>query len=179
MRPDGGTQVASRDYETPNATIGQRSGVCMKPDGALGVFITFAVAAAWLSPVQAGDEGQVDRVPAPKHHAPRHVSVTSLDDRVETLAQALGLDTRQQQQLREVLEWQHAQLSALWAEQDVPGAYRVKATQAISDQTADRIRSFLNDEQKKRYIPPRPANRASPSEDASGVQAWMDAMKKR
>lgn len=103
-----------------------------------------------------------------------HQSVSSLDVRVKRLTKALTLDASQQAQLRAVLMKQEEQVQQAWNDTSVPASYRVLATRIISDQTADRIRAFLNDQQKKKYNPPRLA----PPPHAPGtesVENWLSA----
>jgi hypothetical protein len=113
---------------------------------------------------------------APFTQAKRHHNGTGLDDRVNTLTKALDLDATQQSGLRKVLESQREQVARVWNDESVPAAYRVVATQAISDKTADQIRALLNDEQKKKYNPPKPHN-AAPGSTGPSVEDWMNKTK--
>jgi phosphatidylethanolamine-binding protein (PEBP) family uncharacterized protein len=61
----------------------------------------------------------------------------------------------------------------------VPAAYRVSATQGISDKTADEIRSLLNDEQRKKYNPPKPPREAMVDSTNTSVEAWMNASREK
>jgi len=97
-----------------------------------------------------------------------------LDDRVDKLAQALGLDPRQRVELRRVLEHQHEQIVQLWSNTAMPAAYRISATQAISEQVADQIRALLDDEQKTKYNPPRPPRETLPGSGQPDVEDWMN-----
>jgi hypothetical protein len=132
------------------------------------------LASAWFAPAHAATEGKLDAGEAPKHHAQRHVSRQTLDDRVKMLSQALDLDAKQQAGLRKVLESQREQVRRVWADANVPAGYRIAETQAIGDRTADQIRSILNDEQKKKFNPPRPLHEAEDPAKRS-VEDWMRA----
>jgi Spy/CpxP family protein refolding chaperone len=107
-----------------------------------------------------------------------HESASSLDLRVRRLAKALDLNPAQQTQLRAVLLKQEAQVKEAWSDTSVPSSYRVLATRIISDQTADRIRALLNDEQRKKYNPPRlaPTSHGPPGTD---VERWLSAMQSK
>lgn len=109
---------------------------------------------AWGAAIAAD---AVASVPVAPMHAglQMHESASSLDVRVRRLARALDLSPPQQEQLRSILLKQEDQVRQAWADNSVPSSYRVLATRVISDQTADRIRAILNDEQKKKYNPPR------------------------
>ena len=85
----------------------------------------------------------------------------------------IELDARQQSELRKALEDQRDQMTRVWSDAAVPAAYRVSATQAIADQTSDRIRALLNEEQRKRYNAPRPKNGLTPGTARPSVEAWM------
>lgn len=89
------------------------------------------------------------------------------------LAKALDLDARQRSELRKVLEDQREQVSRAWSDTSVPAPYRVLSTQVITDRTADRIRALLNDEQRKRYNPPRRPYE-TPGSARPSVDAWMN-----
>jgi Spy/CpxP family protein refolding chaperone len=105
-------------------------------------------------------------------HVHRARAHAGLDDRVQLLSKALELDAGQQAALKKVLEAQREQVSRLWANESLPAAYRVSATQAIGEKTADQIRALLNDEQKKRFNPPKPPHEAAASSSLS-VEDWM------
>lgn len=96
----------------------------------------------------------------------------TLEDRVRILTQWLGLDATQQTELRKVLQGQREQVRSLWSDTSVPAAQRISATQAISDRTGDQIRAMLNEEQKKKFNPPRPPHDTSARPN---VEDWMNA----
>jgi hypothetical protein len=52
----------------------------------------------------------------------------------------------------------------------------VSATQSIGDKTADQIRALLNEEQRKKYNPPKPSHEASTG-PSPGVEEWMNKTK--
>ena len=99
----------------------------------------------------------------------------TLEDRVRILTQWLNLDAMQQTELRKVLQGQREQVKSLWSDTSVPAAYRISATQAISDKTGDQIRELLNEEQKKKFNPPRPPRDATAASARPNVEDWMDA----
>jgi hypothetical protein len=98
-----------------------------------------------------------------------------LDDRVQLLTAELGLDSKQQQDLRRLLEEQRAQVQRVWSESAVPSAQRVAATKAISDRTADGIREMLTDEQRKKYTTARQPRAAGDDDARQSLEYWMDA----
>lgn len=114
------------------------------------------------------------------HAAPQTMpSSNPLERRVKLLAQELGLDARQQAQLRAILVYQREAVSRIWTDPDLLPAERGPATRAVEQHTADRIRAMLSDEQKKKYNPPPPdkAVTAGLSAGAGGpdVEKWLKA----
>jgi hypothetical protein len=99
----------------------------------------------------------------------------TLEDRVRILTQWLSLDAPQQAELRKILQGQREQVRSLWGDTSVPAAQRISATQAISDRTGDQIRAMLNDEQKKKFNPPRPPRDETAASARPNVEDWMDA----
>jgi hypothetical protein len=120
-----------------------------------------------------------EAIPAATHRLPRQPGGRSLEERVAVLSKALDLDARQRSELRKVLEDQREQVSRVWRDTSVPAAYRVSTTRAITDRTADRIRALLNEEQRKRYNPPKPPHGATPGSARPDVEAWMNPRQAR
>jgi Spy/CpxP family protein refolding chaperone len=142
----------------------------------IGMLLRLALALPVVSvlPVHAANEAGAGGIP--RQQAPRRVAGPNLRDRVSVLTKALNLDPSQQAQLRSVLEDQREAVRRIWSDTTAPAAYRIAATQAIGEKTADRIRAFLNDEQRKKYNPPRPVMqdaRANPGQRS--VEDWMNA----
>jgi hypothetical protein len=113
--------------------------------------------------------------PATGHAGQHRHEGATLEDRVRALTLGLELDAAQQAALRKVLLNQREQVMKVWSDPSpVPAAYRIAAVKAITDHTADQIRALLNEEQRKKYNPPRrPSQEAEPRPD---VAAWMDAI---
>jgi hypothetical protein len=116
--------------------------------------------------------------PVPQDTARRRKRGSPLDRRVMLLAKELGLDATQRAQVKKVLEGQREQVARVWNDGSIPAARRVSATQAIGDQTADRIRALLNDEQRKKYIKPRQRD-AAVGTAGGDVESWMNAGKRK
>jgi Spy/CpxP family protein refolding chaperone len=139
--------------------------------------VVLALAAGCLVSAHAATEAQDADAKAPARGAPRHHNRPGTEDRVKTLAQALDLDAKQQAELRKVLQGERDAIRRVWSDVSVPGAYRVAATQAISDRTADLIRALLNDEQRKKYKPPRVPHDPAADSAKPNLEAWMNATK--
>jgi hypothetical protein len=143
--------------------------------------IILLLASLVLGTAQAADDGQnvADAVPA--RPTLRHAAAagSGLDARIRTLSKFLDLDAAQQSELRKVLENQREQVRKLWNDSTVPPANRINATKVISDNTADQIRALLNEEQRKKYNPPRQPHQAGADADKRSVEDWMNATRQK
>ena len=139
----------------------------------LAYYLVLVLAVTNHVPAYAYTGEQGSAVEAPTHQVQHRPG--SLEDRVRALSQALNLDESQQSALRKVLEGQREQVIKVWSDSSVPAAYRISATQAISDRTADQIRALLNEEQKKKYNPPRQSHQEATGTNKRSVEEWMDA----
>jgi hypothetical protein len=117
------------------------------------------------------DRAEAVRVPLSKRPRP-----LTLDRRIELLTKELDLNEAQQTEVRKLLLSQRDQVTRLWNDTSVPAPYRVNATQAISEQTADRIRALLDDKQRKRYNSPKPAHLPPADPSQRTVEDWMQAV---
>lgn len=148
--------------------------------GRLVCYLVLVLAVTNHVPSYANTEKQDLAVQAPTPRAsvdqPRYRAMRGgLDDRIKALSQALDLDEVQQYKLRKVLESQREQVMKVWSDSSLPAAYRISATQAISDGTSDQIRALLNEEQRKKYNPPRRSHEAATGTNKRSVEDWMDA----
>jgi hypothetical protein len=112
-------------------------------------------------------------------HVMRHRSAAlALDDRVQLMTKELGLDATQQAELKGILLNQRTEVLGVWNNSSSPAALRIGATQAISEQTADRIRAMLTDAQREKYIKSRPHD-TPVGAPGSDLQKWMTATQSR
>jgi hypothetical protein len=132
------------------------------------VALALAAPCASAAQAQAAAAGAGGASKRAAHHRSRR---SGLEDRVAMLTKALDLDAKQQLALRKVLEREREQVREVWSDTSVAPALRVAATQAIGDRTADQVRALLNDEQKKRYNPPRQVHEAAGS--SRSIEDWM------
>lgn len=139
--------------------------------GVLALVNGFAMATEGAAP--AGTPAAV-AVPAPSRTAARP-DASPLERRVALLTRELELDATQQLKVRALLQSQREQVLRVWNDQTVPGAIRIKRTQAISQGTEDGIRALLTEEQKRRYSKPRPAGSA-PGGSPAELEHWIDKM---
>jgi hypothetical protein len=113
---------------------------------------------------------------APRTHGGRSGARSGLDERVARLSRALALDAGQQAALRKVLEEQRLQVRRIWDDERASSATRIAATRAVGRQTADRIRGFLSEEQRKKYDPP-PSGDPGHAVGNAHLEDWMREVK--
>jgi hypothetical protein len=135
-----------------------------------------AVPLACICAPAASAEEPAPHILAPEQTKPARDERPDLDTRARRLAKMLELTEAQQSQLAKVLASQHEQIRKLWRDQKVPPEYRVDAMRAINEQTEDRIRALLNDEQKKKYVSSRPRDPARTSQQPN-VDYWPNPTK--
>ncbi len=143
--------------------------------GALPGLLLLALAAPGALPVRAEAAPQV-AAEASKDAAHRRVRRSGLDRRVGLLTRTLDLDARQQTALRKVLMDQRVQVQRIWRDESLPSGNRIMLTKAVSRHTADRIRTLLNPEQRKKYDPP-PQDGPAPAVARAHVEDWMQGGK--
>ena len=158
------------------------------PGALLAAGMALAATAADVPPAASSAGLQADAVTAVQPSGSREAAVmpkpasssmvSHLDQRVGLLARELDLDATQQLKLKALLESQREQVSRVWSDESVPGALRVKRTQAVSERTEEGIRSLLTDEQKTKYFKPRPADVATGAASAD-LATWMDKVNGR
>ena len=129
--------------------------------------------AAATATVVADEVSSTGRTVAPTP-ARERVAAT-LEARVRLLSQELDLGPQQQAEVRGILERQRAAVRKIWSDSTLLPGERGPATRAVSEHTADQIRSILTETQRKKYNPP-PPTLAGPGTGAPEVQAWMDKM---
>jgi len=105
-------------------------------------------------------------------HAARVSTGSSLEHQVAKLSIALDIDQGQQSKLLIILEQQRDDVRKVWRDARIAPSDRVVATRRIGDQTADQIRGILNEDQRKKYIPPKVS---VPPPNGSDVDSWMSA----
>jgi hypothetical protein len=119
---------------------------------------------------QAKDAAPAVTVPAHTTH-PTHRSVT-LDDRVKGLTAALNLNEAQQAAVKKILEQRHQETLRIARDPSIPGSDRIGRLRALQDQTVERIRAVLNDEQKKKYDP-LAVRKVTPAPEQKSVEDWL------
>ena len=138
--------------------------------------------AATLLPLRATADVTETAIASPNGPAPalirphHHRGPATLENRVQTLSTALGLNELQRQKLRTILEQQRAQVATIWENSATPAASRVAATKSVENHTADAIRAMLTEDQRKRFNPPNPGQASQPDPAARTSEQWIDSV---
>ena len=96
----------------------------------------------------------------------------SLDDRIKALAKSLNLNEAQQAAVKKIIEQRQQETLRLRLDPSIAGSDRIDRLRAIQDQTADRIRLVLNEEQRQKYNPVTP-RKLPPAPDQRSVEDWI------
>lgn len=130
---------------------------------------------AQAAPAQSAPPAPATRTPAspaqPTHPTRHHAT---LDDRVKAFATALDLNPTQQVAVKKILEQRQLEILRIRQDPSIEGSERIERLRALQDQTVQRIRGVLNDEQKKKYDPLAIRNR-EPAPDQKSVEDWLKA----
>lgn len=129
--------------------------------------------ASLIAPAPASRNGGSARLPPVK----RMTSAQRIDRNVRRLTRGLDLDAGQQEGLRQILVDQHRQLAELRGNDTAAGTDVAAKTFAIYDQTRERIRGILSDEQKKKYAVDVPRSELAPAQ--ADLHHWMDLQEAR
>jgi len=139
-----------------------------------GCVLILAASSALGTPIQSlGDAtaGQkLHNSSQPSHHSFRRVT---LDERVKALATALDLTEQQQAEVRKILEERQMETLQI-RDSSIPGSARIDRLRALQDQTVLRIRSVLNEEQKKKYDP-LAVRKVGHQPEERTVEDWLKA----
>jgi hypothetical protein len=117
---------------------------------------------------QASDAGSL-RPQTPTHRSRK----SNIDARVSILTKSLGLNDAQQSAVKNILEQRQQQTLLLRRDPSISGSARIERFRALQDNTVERIRAVLNDEQKKKYDPL--ASRQAQSTPERSVEDWLKA----
>ena len=96
----------------------------------------------------------------------------SIDDRVRVFAKNLDLTEAQQAAVKKILEQRQQEALRIRNDSSVSGSVRIERFRALQDNTVERIRAVLNEEQKKKYDP-LAVRRRQPAPDQRSVEDWL------
>jgi Spy/CpxP family protein refolding chaperone len=115
--------------------------------------------------------GQASEPTPPPRSAPHRYRRITIDDQVKGLTKSLDLTETQQTAVKKILELRQQESLRIW--RGTSGSERVSRFRMLQVRTASRIRSVLNDEQKKKYNPL--GQRPPQQPDQKSVEDWMKA----
>jgi hypothetical protein len=98
--------------------------------------------------------------------------------RAEVLTQYLQLDEAQQTALHKILEQRQQEVLRMRFAPLPPGGDQIDRFRAIQDRTVERIRSILNEEQRKKYDL-MAIRKSSPPPPNPNVEEWLKATSPR
>jgi len=126
-----------------------------------------------LVPSRAFAENQKPGDVAPHPQTRRQRNRPSLDDRVSHLAKSLDLSEPQQSAVKNILEQRRQQILRIQGDASISGSTRISQIRALHEGTVERIRSVLNEEQKKKYD--LLATQRIPANQGPSVEDWLKA----
>jgi len=138
------------------------AGLCLA-----ALLLTISLASSALpQTAAAAPANSVSQPPNSTHRRP------SLDDRVKALAAALNLNQAQQVSVKRILEQRQQEILRPRHDTSITGSTRIERLRALQDQTVQRIRLVLNDEQKKKYDP-LAVRKAGSAPGQKSVEDWL------
>ncbi len=96
----------------------------------------------------------------------------TIDERVKVFAKNLGLNEEQQAAVKKILEQRQQETLRIRQDTSISGGARIERFRALQDHTIERIRTVLNEEQKKKYDP-LAVRKATPAPDQKSVEDWL------
>ena len=96
----------------------------------------------------------------------------SIDDRVRVFAKNLDLTEAQQTAVKKILEQRQQEALRIRNDSSVSGSVRIERFRALQDNTVERIRAVLSEEQKKKYDP-LAVRRRQPASDQRSIEDWL------
>jgi hypothetical protein len=95
-----------------------------------------------------------------------------IDYRVKVLAKSLDLNPAQQAAVKQILEQRQQETLRIRLDPSLSGAARIERFRALQDNTVQRIRAVLNEEQKTKYDP-LAVRKIPPAPDQRSVEDWL------
>ena len=96
----------------------------------------------------------------------------TIDDRVRVLARSLDLNEAQRAAVKKILEQRQQETLRIRQDTSISGGARIERFRALQDDTVERIRAVLNEEQKKKYDP-LAVRSIQPAPQQRSVEDWL------
>jgi hypothetical protein len=129
---------------------------------------------ALILPLGAPIVAQVDGVASSAQQTHRAYRRPSLDDRIKVLAKNLDLNEAQQAAVKKILEQRQQETLRIRMDPSISGSARIARFRALQDNTVERIRAVLNEEQRNKYDP-LAVRRTQPAPEQRSVEDWLKA----
>src|SRR5882762_2352672 len=118
---------------------------------------------------------QVAGAASPETHTlGRYKRLNIIDDQVRRLAKTLDLSEAQLSAVKKTLELRQQQALRIRRDPSISGSARISQFRALQDNTVERIRAVLNEEQRKKYDP-LAVRRIQPAPERRSVEDWLKA----
>ncbi|MBZ5654813.1 MAG: hypothetical protein LAO56_05990 [Acidobacteriia bacterium] len=105
----------------------------------------------------------------PTHRGRRRPTI---DDRVKVFAKKLDLNEAQQAAVKKILEQRQQETLRIRLDSSISGRARIEQFRALQDNTVERIRAILTEEQRQKYDP-LAVRRVQPAPDQRSVEDWL------
>lgn len=121
-------------------------------------------------PLVAQGSGAASRTP--DTHRVHNRAAIIIDERVKVLAKNLDLNEAQQSAVKKILEQRQQATLRIRLDQSLSADARYERFRALQDNTVERIRAVLTEEQKKKYDP-LAVRRIQPEPQQHSVEDWL------
>jgi Spy/CpxP family protein refolding chaperone len=134
---------------------------------------TLLLLALWFHGASAFAQAPEASTP-PRPQTNQHPSRRSnIDARVSILTKNLDLTAQQQSAVKSILEQRQQKTLLIRSDPSISGSTRIDRFRILQEETVERIRAVLDDEQKKKYDPM--ASRRIQSTPERSVEDWLKA----
>lgn len=117
-------------------------------------------------------EAQVAGAASPRRPTNRSHRRQIIDERVKVFARKMNLNEAQQAAVKEILEQRQQETLRLRRDPSISGSARIERFRALQDNTVQRIRAVLTDEQRQQYDP-QAVRRIQPAPQQRSVEDWL------
>lgn len=124
---------------------------------------TFAQVAGAASP----------QTPSPQTPPALRRRAQTIDDRVKMLAKGLDLNETQQSAVKKILEQRQQETLRIKRDPSISGQARIEQFRALQDNTVEKIRAVLSEQQRQKYDPI--ATRKLQQAPERSVEDWLKA----
>ena len=136
-------------------------------------FFVLVLLAGFILPPGVGFADQTTPAARPRQRTHPAGIRSILDEKVSRFAKNFDLSEEQQSAVRQILEQQQQEILRIRRDPLLIGSAGIDSVRALQETTVARIRSILNEEQRKKYDPLAP--RRIPQTFQPAVEDWLKA----